>query len=110
MAPSIKAQSSTERVIGPSLSMLQASDMQPWRLTRPNVGRSPVAEQRRQGEMMLPRVSLPMAKPTKPAATAAADPAEEPLEPCLGFHGLRVMPPNHSSPQANAPKVSLATS
>ena len=46
--------------------------MQPCRLTRPNVGRRPVAPQARHGETMLPRVSLPMANPTNPAATADA--------------------------------------
>ena len=47
---------------------------------------------------------------TRPAATAAAEPADEPLEPCSGFHGLRVLPPNQTSPQARAPTESLATS
>src|SRR5687768_17260852 len=102
MAPNTSAQSCTERAMGPSLSMLQASDMQPCRLTRPKVGRNPVTEQRIHGDTMLPSVSLPIAKPTRPAATAEAEPADDPLEPCLGFHGLRVMPPNHSSPQASA--------
>ena len=41
--------------------------MQPCRLTRPKVGRRPDAPQARQGETMLPSVSLPMAKPTSPA-------------------------------------------
>jgi len=30
-----------------------------------------------------------------PEAVAAAEPAEEPLDPCSIFHGFRVMPPNH---------------
>ena len=42
-----------------------------------------------------PPVSVPMEKPTKPAAVAAPDPAEDPLEPTSGFHGLLVLPPNH---------------
>src|SRR5262249_18527168 len=91
------------------LSMLHERVMQPKRLTRPKVGRRPVTPQRVHGETMLPNVSLPMAKPTKPAATEEAEPAEEPLDPCFEFHGLRVMPPNHQSPIARAPKVSLAT-
>src|SRR6516165_9649036 len=103
MASRTKAQSSTERAIGPILSIDQASAMQPLRLTRPNVGRSPVAPQARQGETMLPSVSLPMAKPTRPAAAAAAEPADEPLEPVRGSHGLFVRPPNHRSPIARAP-------
>ena len=65
--------------------MLQDSVMQPCRLTRPNVGRRPAGRRSaRQGETMLPSVSLPMAKPTSPAATAEAEPADEPLEPCFG--------------------------
>src|SRR5437762_7865118 len=110
MAPKTRAQSSTERAIGPILSMLQERAMQPWRLTLPNVGRKPVAPQRVQGETILPSVSLPSAKPTSPAAVAAAEPADEPLDPSLGFQGFRVMPPNQRSPCANAPKVNLATS
>src|SRR5438270_4053419 len=110
MAAKTRAQSSTERLMGPILSMLQASVMQPCRLTRPKVGRKPVAPHCRQGETMLPRVSLPMAKPTSPATAADAEPADEPLEPCLGSQGLRVRPPNHRSPIARAPSVSLATS
>src|SRR5688572_27075752 len=89
--------------------MLQASVMHPARLTRPNVGRRPVALHRRLGETMLPSVSLPIAKPTSPATTAAVEPADEPLDPSAGFHGLRVMPPNHSSPSASEPTVSLAS-
>ena len=70
-----------ERAMGPILSMLQERVMQPCRLTRPKVGRSPEAPQTVQGETMLPRVSLPMEKPTRPAVVALAEPAEEPLEP-----------------------------
>src|SRR5215510_5022419 len=90
--------------------MLQDRAIAPLRGTRPNVGRNPVVPQRVEGEEMEPRVSEPMAKPTQPAAVAEADPADDPLEPCCGFHGLRVMPPNHLSPWAKAPSVSLATS
>src|SRR3954470_20886021 len=110
MASRTRAQSSTERAIGPILSIDQASDMQPCRLTRPNVGRRPDAPQAQQGETMLPSVSLPSAKPTRPAATAEAEPADDPLDPRRGSHGLRVMPPNHLSPIASAPNVSLAIS
>ncbi len=109
IASRTSAQSSTERVIGPSLSIDQASVIQPCRLTRPNVGRRPVAPQARQGETMLPSVSLPIAKPTRPAATAEAEPADDPLDPFRGSHGLRVRPPNQRSPCASAPSVSLAS-
>ena len=96
--------------MGPSLSMVQLRAMAPVRGTKPKVGRRPVTPQRVEGEEMEPSVSEPMAKPTQPAATALAGPAEEPLEPWLGFHGLRVCPPNQLSPMASAPRVNLATS
>ncbi len=48
--------------------------------------------------MIEPIVSLPMAKPQSPAATADADPALEPLEPSRGFQGLRVTPRSQTSP------------
>src|SRR5262249_30180823 len=108
-APNTSAQSSIDRQMGPSLSMVQARAMHPARLTRPKVGRNPLAPHWVHGETMLPSVSVPMAKPTSPATTADADPADEPLEPCFTFHGLRVLPPNHWSPMASAPSVSLAT-
>src|SRR5439155_17330572 len=100
MASRTRAQSSSERAIGPSLSIDQESDMQPWRLTRPKVGRRPEAPQAWQGEMIEPSVSLPMAKPTRPAAAAEAEPADDPLEPRRGSQGLRVFPPCQRSPIA----------
>src|SRR5262245_2950553 len=96
--------------MGPSLSMLHDSAIAPWRLTRPNVGLSPVAPQRVQGDTIEPSVSVPIAKPTSPATVAAADPADEPLEPFLSSQGLRVRPPNQPSPIASAPRLSLAIS
>src|SRR5437763_15461461 len=104
MAAKTRAQSSTLRASGPILSMLQASAMQPCRLTRPNVGRRPVTPQRVHGDRMLPWVSLPRANGTRPAATDEALPADEPLEPCFTFHGLRGLPPNHSSLRASEPR------
>jgi hypothetical protein len=96
--------------MGPILSIVQLSAMAPCRLTRPKVGRSPVVPQTVEGDTIDPSVSVPRAKGTKPPATAAADPAEDPLEPVAGFHGLRVISPYHTSPQASAPSVSFATS
>src|SRR5579859_5895922 len=104
------AVSSTARQSGPSLSMVHERAIAPVRGTIPKVGRRPVVPQRVDGEEMDPSVSEPMAKATQPAAVADAEPAEDPLEPCFGFHGLRVMPPNHLSPCASAPRVSFATS
>ena len=52
--------------------MLHESAMAPARLTRPYVGRSPVAPVRVDGDTMEPSVSLPMLNPTRPATVAAA--------------------------------------
>src|SRR5260221_3162436 len=103
------AQSGGDRAIGPSLSIVQESAIDPVRGTRPNVGRRPVAPQRVHGETIEPSVSDPIAKTTHPDAVAAAGPAEDPLEPSSGFQGLRVRPPNQRSPYANSPRESLAT-
>src|ERR1700760_4604152 len=104
------AQSSTARQSGPSLSIVQLSAIAPVRGTKPNVGRKPVVPQRVDGDEIEPSVSEPMANATQPADVAEADPADDPLDPCPVFHGLRVIPPNHLSPCASAPSVSLATS
>ena len=105
-----RAQSSTPRQIGPSLSIDHESAIAPARLTRPKVGRSPEAPQRVEGETIEPSVSLPIVNPTSPATTAEAEPAEEPLDPCSRFHGFFVCPPYQRSPCASAPRVSFATS
>ena len=78
----------------------------------------PVAPQRVLGDDMDPSVSVPIANPTQPAATALALPAEDPDEPCFLFQGLRVRPPSlagHHRPAAEpaafalriSPKVTL---
>src|SRR5215470_19957950 len=90
--------------------MVHESAIAPVRGTSPNVGRSPVHPQRVEGEEIEPSVSEPMLKATHPAAVAEAGPADDPLEPCFVFQGFRVMPPNHLSPWARAPRVSFATS
>src|SRR3954453_15933522 len=60
--------------------------------------------------MIEPRVSVPIAKATSPAAVAAPGPADDPLELLSGDHGLRVEPPNHTPPCASAPIDSFAHS
>ncbi len=55
--------------------------MAPARLTLPKVGLSPVTPHLLEGETIDPSVSVPMAKPTNPAEVAAADPADDPLDP-----------------------------
>src|SRR6266853_6907506 len=102
--------SSTPRVMGPSLSNDQHSVIAPLRGTRPYVGRSPVTPQRMLGDTMLPSVSLPMEKPTRPAAVAAPGPALDPDAPSSSSHGFIVWPPNQMSFSASAPRLNLATS
>src|ERR1700760_4599554 len=100
----------TLRAIGPNLSQVQLRVIAPVRGTRPNVGRSPVTPQRILGEIIEPCVSLPIANPTSPAATAAPGPALDPDDPSSRFHGFFVCPPNHTSFSASDPRLSFATS
>src|ERR1051325_7698334 len=60
--------------------------------------------------MIEPPVSVPTANPTRPAAVAAAGPADDPLDPRDGSHGFFVLPPNQTSPIASFPVVSFASS
>ena len=76
---------------------------------RPYVGRRPTTPHRVLGETMEPSVSVPMENPTSPPEVAAADPADDPLEPCSMFQGFLVMPPNHRSPCASAPIDNFAS-
>src|ERR1700730_19432377 len=62
------------------------------------------------GLTILPSVSLPIEKPTNPAAVAAPGPALEPDDPSSSSHGFMVCPPNQISLSANAPRLSLAIS
>src|SRR5918992_1167841 len=87
----------------------QTSDIAPYRLTRPKVGRKPVTPFGGEGRGMDPPVSVPIENPTRPAAVAAPGPAEEPAASCSVFHGFRVTPPNHRADSASAPDDSLAT-
>src|SRR4030095_12108010 len=96
------ASSSALRQIGPALSRLQQSTMAPERLIEPNVGLRPVAPHRAEGETIEPNVSVPIVNGNRPATTEAAEPAEEPLDPCFKFHGFFVSPPNHLLLKASA--------
>ena len=49
-----------------------------------------------------------MANGNNPAEVAAAEPADDPLEPCFRFQGFFVSPPNHLLLYANAPIESFA--
>ncbi len=60
--------------------------------TRPRCGFSPKTEQYAAGMRIEPAPSEPVAAGTRPAATAAALPPDEPPGTRFGSHGLRVMP------------------
>src|SRR5438477_10820980 len=60
----------------------------PW-LTRPRVGFNPTRPHSLAGIRIEPPPSLACATATMPAATAAADPPDEPPVECAVFHGLR---------------------
>src|SRR5687767_13901096 len=94
--------------MGPALSRLQHNTIPPLRLMVPKVGLKPVAPVRVEGDTIEPKVSVPIVNANKPATTEAAEPADQPLEPCARFHGLRVKPPNQRLSYANAPSESLA--
>src|SRR3954470_24770014 len=94
--------------MGPSRSCVHDSAMTPYRLTLPNVGRSPARPPRADGLRIDPLVSVPIANATPPPAVADDGPADDPLEPCVGSHGLLVRPPNHWSPLASSPVASFA--
>ena len=66
------------RAIGPALSWLWAIGMMPERLIRPSVGLIPTMPLVCDGQMIEPSVSVPRAAAQKEAATAAAEPDEEP--------------------------------
>ena len=82
--------------------------MAPLRLTVPKVGLNPVAPQRLDGETIEPSVSVPIVNGNKPATTEEAEPADEPLEPCVKSQGFFVSPPNHLLLKAKAPNDSFA--
>src|SRR6185436_15422568 len=92
ITPRIVLQSAAERASGPSLSIVHETAIAPWRLTAPYVGRSPVTPQNDAGVRIDPDVSLPIANGTRPAATAAAGPDDEPPDQNFVFHGVRAGP------------------
>ena len=92
MAARTASQSSADRAIGPSLSIVHERAIAPWRDTRPKVGRTPAMPQKLDGQMIEPHVSEPSAKPTSAADTAAPEPDDEPQLHLPVSHGLRAAP------------------
>ena len=64
----------------------------PSRERRPKLGLNPTTPQNAAGRITDPFVWLPIANGTTPAATAAADPIDDPPDVREGFQGLRVGP------------------
>ncbi len=85
-------QSSTVRVMGETVSMVQASGTTLWLLTRPMVGRIPTMPLTADGRRIEPPVSVPRAPRHVRAATATPEPPLEPAGKRSGFHGLRQVP------------------
>src|SRR6185295_18910957 len=61
-------------------------------VTRPRLGLRPTSPQQLAGMRIDPPPSLACASGTMPAATAAAEPPDEPPVVCSVFHGLRLGP------------------
>ena len=72
------AASRTVRAIGPAVSWLWAIGMMPLRLTRPSVGLMPTMPLMPDGQTTEPSVSVPTATLVRFAATATAEPLDEP--------------------------------
>ena len=85
------AASSTVRVKTPMVSSVSDCNFTPLRGTRPKVGLNPTTPQYAAGRMIEPAVCVPNASRTMPAATAAAEPEDEPPGVCSRFWGFRVL-------------------
>ncbi len=87
------AESRTERVITPSMASPDSSaPCSGPKLTRPRLALSAKSPQQEAGMRSEPPPSLPCAAGTMRAATAAAEPPEEPPGVCSRFQGLRQGP------------------
>ena len=84
--------SSIERANRPTWSSVRDNSRMPERGIRPCVGLKPYTPQNAAGRMVEPLVWLPSASGTMAAATAAAEPLDEPPGVCSGLCGLRVFP------------------
>ena len=99
-AASSAAQSSIERAIGPGWSSENDSGTRPRVDSRPRVGLKAEVPQKAEGMRSEPAVSVPVAAGTMPAASAAAEPPEEPPALRASAQGLptwSVVPPAANS-------------
>ena len=92
MTSSSRAQSSTVRAIGPTVSTDQESGTIPRVGTRPVEGRMPETPQNAVGMRIEPAVSVPSVPGTRPAAAAAALPPLEPPVARPSSQGLQARP------------------
>ena len=91
---SISTQSSTERANGPIVSSVRDNGNTSRLSIRPSVGLKPTIPQKAAGARIEPPVSEPIAQGARPAATATADPEEDPPEMrgVFGSRGLMGLP------------------
>src|ERR687895_2229659 len=108
----VKAQSETVREMGPMVSMDQQAPSTPYRLTRPQVGRSPTRPQLAAGPRMEPPVSSPREVAQRKVAVAAPEPVLEVPGLRSRSHGLRAGPKAEliGSPRANSLMFSFPSS
>src|SRR6058998_4449363 len=99
MAESRIAASRTLRVNVATVSSDDANAMRPYREMSPYVGFSPTTPHSEAGCRTEPPVSVPRAHTASPAATAAADPADEPPGTRSRSHGLWVTKNPEFSPE-----------
>jgi hypothetical protein len=107
MTSSSAAASSTVGANGPICSRELAYATSPYRETRPYEGLMPTTPQNAAGQRTDPPVSLPSARSASPAATAAADPPEEPPGTRSGSWGFRVGPNSDVSVVVPIPNSSM---
>ena len=112
------AESVTSFVIGPTWSNDEAKATTPYLDTNPYVGFRPTTPQKAAGSLIEPPVSVPNAHGTIPAATAAAEPPEDPPGTLFKFQGFLVTwkyecsvePPIANSSIFNFPKFISSSS
>src|SRR5918997_690258 len=88
----MRALSATRRGIGPQIAIPWNGPTAGAAGTRPRLAFNPNTPQQPAGIRIEPAPSEPIAAPARPAATAAAEPPEEPPGVRCGSHGLRVTP------------------
>src|SRR5215475_14055223 len=98
------------RVIGPAVSCCAEIGMTPVRLTRPSVGLMPTSSFAPDGHTIEPSVSVPMVTVARSAATAAAEPLDEPHGLRSSTYGLLVCPPRPDQPLDEVNERKLAHS